>query len=322
MHSTRWAATTPQLRRSPEHCWAQEDGADIVLVGDEPVLQEELDRLRCSLPIVHAPEVIEMGEDPTRAIREKKGASITVAARLVSDGEADGLVSAGHTGASVAAAALIIGRLKGVARPAIANIYPVPSGGIIVLDGGANVECKPEHLAQFAVMGSALAEVFLNRARPRVGLLNIGEEPGKGRPLEKEAYGLLEESTIIDFVGNIESRHIGEDLADVIVTDGFTGNVLLKTVEGTAGLINRVAGGVLLGQATPEEIAWLAPKLEQIRHRFDSETYGGAHLLGPKGVVIISHGHSLRVGIANSLGMAREALDQGLVEKVAAGLAG
>lgn len=297
------------------------DGTDITLVGDQVVLEKMMDELGVQIPVVHAPEVIGMNEDPARAIREKKGASVTVAARMVADGKADALVSAGSTGAAVAAAALVVGRLPGAQRPAIANIYPVPSGGLVILDGGANIECKAEHLAQFGVMGAALAEVYIGKENPRVGLLNIGEEEGKGRGLEREAFDLLKESSV-NFVGNVEGHDISTNAADVFVTDGFTGNVLLKGAEGTARWVLGVVNGAILGDDRLMEAAQpFLDALHQLQQMVDPEWHGGAHLVGIDGVVIISHGASRRTAIINSVALAVEAVERGLVERIAHGLA-
>ncbi len=302
---------------------AAKSGIDVRLVGDEAALRPLLDDAGADLPIVHAPQLIEMGEDPRSAIREKKEASVSVAARLVADGEADGLYSAGSTGATVAAAALLIGRLPGVSRPAIANLYlMIPSGGKVLLDGGANLECKPEHLYQFGVMGSALSTVYVGREEPRVGILNIGSEEGKGRELEKEAYALLRDSNL-NFVGNVEGHDIGTALADVFVTDGFTGNVLLKAAEGTARFVAQIITDVLLGEESdPETIEVTRPKLQELYDRVDPEAYGGSHLVGTRGVVVIGHGSSSRRAVANGLAMAAEAVDRDLVGRIAAGLGG
>ncbi len=302
---------------------AAETGVDVRLVGDEAALRPLLDEAGADLPIVHASQIIEMDDDPRSAIREKKEASVSVAARLVADGEVDGLYSAGSTGATVAAAALLIGRLPGVSRPAIANLYlMIPSGGIIVLDGGANLECTPEHLYQFGVMGSALSSIYVGKESPRVGILNIGHEEGKGRDLEKEAYGLLEASSL-NFVGNVEGHDMGTGVADVFVTDGFTGNVLLKAAEGTARFVAQIITDVLLGkESDPATVEVTRPKLQELYDRVDPEAYGGSHLVGTKGVVVIGHGSSSRRAVANGLAMAAEAVDHGLVERIAAGLGG
>ena len=298
-------------------------GVDVVLVGDEPVLARCLADAGGSLPIVHAPEAIDMGDDPAAAIREKKGASVTVCARLVSEGAAAGMVSAGSTGAAMAAAAIIIGRIKGVSRPAIATIFPIGSP-TVVLDAGANVEVKAEHLLQFAVMGAVMAEIYLGRTAPTVGLLNIGEEAGKGRELEKEAHALMQARTP-RFVGNVEGRDLGRGTADVFVTDGFTGNVLLKTAEGVARAVGRFVLEGLAGSTDPavqEAAAVLLPTMVGLRERFDPEAYGGAHLVGVKGTVVIAHGSSTRRAIANALTMAGEGAERDLVGRIEAGLRG
>lgn len=284
---------------------ASRRGIDVVLVGDRPILEAELADEGASLPIVDAPDVIAMGEDAARAFREKPRASINVAAKLVDSGDADGIVSAGSTGAAMAAAAISIGRLAGLSRPAIATIFPTPGTPTLVLDAGANIDVSPSQLAQFGVMGSVAAQVLLGVPEPRVGLLSIGQEKGKGREIEKAAHDLLDEAPIT-FIGNVEGTDLAVDKADVIVTDGFTGNVLLKTTEGIARL---VAGYVaeelsrLDEGARSEALAAVA----RVKAMLDHETYGGAHLLGVRSVVIIAHGSSSRAGIANALAMASEA---------------
>ncbi|MGA7227361.1 MAG: phosphate acyltransferase PlsX [Acidimicrobiia bacterium] len=291
---------------------------DVVLVGHHHIIEAELAKHDVRLPIVDAPEIIEMGEDPARALREKPGASITVAAKLVAENSAEGLVSAGSTGAAMAAAAILIGRIKGVSRPSIASIFPTPGTPTLVLDSGANPDVKPDQLVQFAIMGSVAAEVLLGAKEPRVGLLSIGEEKGKGRDLERAAHDLLEDAPV-RFVGNLEGRDVATDKADVIVTDGFTGNIFLKTMEGAAQVVIRYAMEEV-GRLPPEVREAALPALDQVRLRLDYETYGGAQLLGVKGVVVISHGASTRVSIANALRMAHEAAEQDLPGRLAARL--
>lgn len=263
-----------------------------------------------------------MHEDPGAALREKRDSSIAVAARLVAAGEADGLVSAGSTGAALAAAALIIGRAENVIRPAIAAVLPGGEKGQIVLDAGANPEVKPEHLLQFAVMGDALARTRLGIANPRVGLLNIGEEEGKGRELEKQAFDLIEK-TDLNFIGNVEGRDLATSRVDVIVTDGFTGNVALKSSEGTVALVvealKRELGAVVMDD--PEIAGRIAGPLARLSERLDPETYGGANLLGVKGLVTIAHGSSSRRAISNALKMTEAEAEKRLVEEIASGLA-
>jgi glycerol-3-phosphate acyltransferase PlsX len=302
---------------------AVERGVDVVLVGDEAALRGELAEHGADLPVVHAPEVIEMGEDAAAAIRTKKGASVTVAAGLVASGDADGMVSAGSTGAALAAAAVVIGRIRGVARPAIATIFPIGSP-TVVLDAGANIDVKPEHLAQFASMGRVIAQIYLDLDEPKVGLLNIGEEEAKGRDLEKEAHSLIR-SLPLRFVGNVEGRDLGTESVDVVVTDGFTGNVLLKTAEGTARAVGRFVLGALEETEDPgirEASQLVLPYLMQLRERFDPEAYGGAHLVGVRGTVVIAHGSSSRIAVRNALSLASEGAERDLVGRIEAGLGG
>jgi glycerol-3-phosphate acyltransferase PlsX len=256
-----------------------------------------------------------------RAIRRKKQASVTVAARLVADGHAEGMVSAGSTGAALAAAAVVIGRIRGIARPAIATIFPL-GGGVVLLDAGANIEVQPDHLVQFAVMGSVLARVYLGIGEPRVGLLNIGEEVSKGRDLERRAHGVLSASSV-HFVGNVEGSDIGRGVVDVIVTDGFTGNVVLKVAEGTARAVGRMVLETLAGDSDPAvqaAAATVLPGLSALRDRLNPEAYGGAHLVGARGTVVISHGSSSRLAVANAIALAAEGAERGLVGMVEAGL--
>lgn len=293
-------------------------GVDIVLVGDQELLEKELEKHDTDLPIVDAPDVIGMGDDPARALRERPQASIAMCARLVASGDAGGFVSAGSTGAAMAAAAIIMGRVPGVTRPAIATIFPTSGTPTLVLDSGANPEVKAEQLAQFAVMGSVAARVLLDADPARVGLLSIGEEKGKGRDLERAAYDLIAASPV-EFVGNIEGRDVATDKVDVIVTDGFTGNVFLKATEGTASLINSYVLEAV--SRLPVEVQEAVnPALAQVREKMDWETYGGAQLLGVKGSALIAHGSSSRRAMANALIMARDSADKDLPGQVARSL--
>ena len=293
-------------------------GIDVVLTGDITALERELSQHGADLPIVDAPDVIGMGDDPARALREKPRSSIAAAARLVSEGEASGIVSAGSTGAAMATAAIKVGRIEGVSRPAISTIFPTPGTPTLVLDAGANIEVKPEQLAQFGVMGSVAAQVLMGVSTPRVGLLSIGEEKGKGRDLEKAAYELLEAAPLT-FIGNVEGTDIAADRADVIVTDGFTGNVFLKTTEGTARLVAGYIAEALAELPDDARDAALRAVMD-VKALLDHETYGGAHLLGVNSVVIIAHGSSSRVGIANALVMASDAAESDLPNRLASQL--
>ena len=297
---------------------ARDRNVEIVLVGDEPTLRAVLGDRGEGVPIRHAGETIDMDDDPAHAIREKKDASVVVASRMVAAGEADAMVSAGSTGAAMACAAFLIGRLKGVSRPAIASFFPT---GHVVMDMGANLEVKAEHLLQFAVMGTALSEVYNHTENPRVGLLNIGEEPTKGRDIEREAHKLLTSSDAINFIGNVEGRDLATKNADVIVTDGFTGNVLLKTSEGAGKAIQNMIFEVLAAPEYEDLVPLLMPAFMKLRERLSPESVGGAHLVGTKGVVVIAHGSSSRVAVTNAIVMADEGVRSGLVEKISDGIA-
>ena len=294
-------------------------GVDVLLVGNRSLLEDELANHDAELPIIDAPDLISMGDDPARALREKPEASIAVCAKLVASGEAAGFVSAGSTGAAMAAAAIIIGRIQGVTRPAIATIIPTSGTPTLLLDSGANPEVKPEQLAQFAIMGSVAARALLDADPPRVGLLSIGEEKGKGRPLERSAYEMIEAGPV-EFVGNIEGRDVATDKVDVIVTDGFTGNVFLKATEGTASLMNSYVVEALSTLGEDIQSAVL-PVLVQVREKMDWETYGGAQLLGVRGSALIAHGSSTRRAIANAMVMARDSADRDLPGRIARALA-
>lgn len=290
-------------------------GYDVILVGDPNLIAARLDALGADLPIAPARDVIGMAEDPAKAIREKADSSIAVAARLVKEGEADALVSAGSTGATLAAATVILRRQPGVLRPAVASIFPTPGSHTVVLDSGANPECRAEHLLQFGVMGAVVAELYLEVSHPRVGLLNIGEEEGKGRELEKTAFELLKAADL-NFVGNVEGRDLASDRADVFVTDGFTGNVLLKTTEGAVQFIAEFIQAAVV-KLPPEDMAIVAPVLGEVRQRVDHEEYGGGQLLGVNGIVVIAHGSSSRVAIANAVAMASDGADRDLAGHIA-----
>ena len=296
---------------------ASADGVDVVLVGDEAAIAEVIGDRTVDIEIVHASQVIGFDDDPAHAIREKRDASIVRASRMVKDGEAGALVSAGSTGAAMASATFLIGRLPGVVRPGIASIYPT---GHVVLDVGANLECKPEHLLQFGVMGAALAQVYIHVDDPTVGLLNIGEEASKGRDVERAAYALMSESRALNFVGNVEGRDLATDKADVMVTDGFTGNVLLKTSEGSGRAIQSMIMETLSRPEFADVLPALMPAFMELREKLSAETVGGAHLVGTKGVVVIAHGSSSRIAIRNAIEIAAEGVDHDLVERIAAGI--
>jgi glycerol-3-phosphate acyltransferase PlsX len=280
----------------------------IALVGPTAVVERELaahpDATSLGLHIVHAPDVIEMSESPAAALRRKPGASIKVAAQLVASGEAAALVSAGHTGATVMSAYTEFGMIPGVDRPALATTIPTRVRPAILLDAGANVECRPHHLLQFAVMGSVYARLAFGIARPRVGLLSIGEEETKGNELTREAHRLLKSSTL-NFIGNVEGREIYSGGADVIVCDGFTGNVVLKTSEGLVDTVEALLSDELQGTFS-SQVGYLLSRraFRRFRRRVDYSEYGGAPLLGVAGLAIVGHGRSSVKAVRNAIAMA------------------
>jgi glycerol-3-phosphate acyltransferase PlsX len=266
-------------------------------------------------------EVIEMDEHPANAVRTKKDSSIVVGCRLVKEGRADAFFSAGSTGGAMAAATLVMGRIKGVARPAIATVLPTAGPPSVMLDVGANADCKPEHLLQFGHMGSAYASVVLEVAEPRVALLNIGEEPTKGSVLAQESYELMAAS-LPGFVGNIEGRDVLAGVTDVIVTDGFTGNVALKLLEGTSKvLLGQVKDAMTSSAINTMAAAVLKPSLSRLKERLDPDAYGGAPLLGVAGVCIIGHGSSNARAVANAVRVAVQASRGDLTARIAAAVA-
>ena len=242
-----------------------------------------------------------MEEEPTAALKSHPDASVAVAAEMVRDGEADAFFSAGNTGATVAASLLRIGRLEGCRRPAIATVLPFPSR-ILLLDAGATVSCRPQDLVNFAILGGVFAKSYFGlEGEARIGLLNVGEEPGKGNDLVKESYRLMDQSGI-HFVGNVEGRDISRGVADVLVTDGFTGNVVLKTAEGVAREILGMVRSAMTGDVLSKLAASiLRPRLLGVRDTVDPEEYGGSFLLGVRGSVVIGHGNSQATGVENAL---------------------
>jgi len=280
----------------------------LALVGSTAVVTEALaqhpDWSSLSLEIVDAPDVIGMTESPAAALRRKPGASIRVAADLVAQKRARALVSAGHTGATVMAAYGSFGTIPGVDRPALAASIPTLARPAVLVDAGANVECRPHHLLQFAVMGSVYARIAYGTDRPRVGLLSIGEEETKGNDLTREAHRLLKASPL-NFIGNVEGRDIYSGSADVIVCDGFTGNVVLKTSEGLVDTVEQLLGDELRGTFS-SQVGYLLSRraFRRFQRRVDYSEYGGAPLLGVAGLAIIAHGRSSAKAIRNAIAMA------------------
>ncbi|MFZ5943784.1 MAG: phosphate acyltransferase PlsX [Bacillota bacterium] len=289
----------------------------IILVGQLDIIEKLLPDNKNKIEIVNASEVIGMDEHPGSAYRKKKDASITVATKLVKNGEADAVVSAGSTGAQMVAGLFGLGRISGIDRPAICTVLPTLSGGKLLLDVGANADCKVHNLVQFAKMGSIYAEKVLNIKNPKVALVNIGSEEGKGNELVIKAYAQLAADTSINFMGNIEGRDIPLGSADVMVCDGFVGNIVLKVIEGMASsfstllkeeidkhLLAKLGAGLML------------PSLKGLKNRMDYSEYGGAPLLGVDGISIICHGSSKAKAIHNAIRVAWESHSQGFIEEI------
>ncbi len=297
---------------------AQEFDAEILLVGDEarvrPLLQGPgSERVR----EIHAPEAVAMDLSPATALRSCDRTSLGVAVGLLKRGEAEAVVSAGNSGAFLAIALIKLRTIEGISRPAIATVWPALKGPTVLLDSGANVDCRPEWLEQFAIMGSAYATAVLNVRSPRVALLSVGEERSKGNQLVHEAARLLEASPV-NFIGNVEGSDLFHNVADVIVADGFVGNVVLKTGEGMIADLAHVMRDALLGGSilTKFGTALLAPALKRLRKSFDWERYGGAPLLGLRGNCIVTHGRASRNAIKHAIGAAVQEVDHDVVGKI------
>jgi phosphate acyltransferase len=296
----------------------------VVLVGPE-------ERLRALLPagghphveIVPATDKIGSGDEPVEAVRGKPGSSLVVAARLVADGKADAFVSMGNTGAALAAGLLHVHRIKGVLRPALCTLLPAIPLPVVFLDAGANAEVRPEALRQFAVLGSIFAQEMLGLERPTVGLLSIGEEPTKGTQVVIEAHKLMAADPQIDFFGNVEGRDLSRHTVDVVVTDGFTGNVALKVFEGTARtIVGEIRSAVLGSLRAKIGAAIMAPDLRHIAQALDPEQYGGAYLLGLRHPMIVGHGSSHATGVANGIRTASRGVTSELLPTIARRLGG
>jgi phosphate acyltransferase len=286
--------------------------------GIEPVVFGSAELDTGGLALVPTTQVVGMDEKPADAFRTKTDSSLVRAVRAVADGEADAVVSAGNTGAMLAAGLVRLGRVPGVRRPAIAVPIPARRGPSVLIDAGANADCRAEHLLQFAIMGAVFAEEMLGVARPRVRLLSIGEEAEKGNQLTLEAHELLAASDL-DFRGNAEGRDILEGAADVLVTDGFTGNVALKAVEGTVRtLLDSLREEVTASTAGTLGGFLIRPAARRLRARLDPDTYGGAYLLGLRGLVVIAHGNSSPTAIANAVRLAARGVEHDVVGRLAA----
>lgn len=300
---------------------ARHYGINVVLVGREPLIRAELGRVpaAASLPIqvIHASEVIAMEDKAVQAVRAKRDSSLRVGLRLVREGKAAGFVTAGNTGAAMATAKMVLGGLPAVDRPALAAVIPTAIGTVaILLDVGANVDCKPHNLEQFAVMGEIYFRSMFGTRRPRVGLLSIGQEEGKGNDLTREAFPLLKQLPL-NFIGNVEGRDLYNGKVDVIVADGFVGNVALKTSEGVANLVRATLKESLKATIT-RQVGYLLSRsaFADFKKRLDHTEYGGAPLLGVKGVCFITHGSSNANAIKNAIRVAAEFAELRINDKI------
>ena len=285
----------------------------ITLIGNEAQIKQHIknhDRIH----IIHTDEVILGTDEPVRAVRRKKNASMVLAAQQVADGQADACISAGNTGALMAAGLFVVGRIEGIERPALSPTLPTIGGeGFLLLDVGANADAKPEHLLQYAIMGSVYAEKVRGIAKPRVGLLNIGTEEKKGNELTKHAFTILKTANL-NFIGNVEARDLLDGAADVVVTDGFTGNMVLKTLEGTALSVFKMLKAALTSSLkTKLAAAVLKPDLLQLKNKMDYSEYGGAGLFGLKAPIIKAHGSSDAQAIFSAVRQAREMVDKDVI---------
>ena len=299
----------------------------VFLVGQEDVIKAELAKYTYDedqIEVVHASEVIETGEPPVMAIRKKKDSSIVKAMYMVKDGTCDAFVSAGSTGAVLVGGQVIVGRIKGVERPPLAPLMPTAKGPVLLIDCGANVDARASHLVQFAKMGSIYMEYVMGVKNPRIGLVNIGAEEEKGNALVKETYPLLKECEDINFVGNVEARDIPAGAVDVAVCEAFVGNVILKTYEGVgATLIKQVKAGMMTSLRSKIGALLVKPALKKTLKKFDVKEYGGAPMLGLKGLVVKTHGSSESVEIKNSIlqciAFKEQEISEKIKEKIAVG---
>ncbi|MDR1686009.1 MAG: phosphate acyltransferase PlsX [Desulfovibrio sp.] len=288
---------------------ARKGSFSVLLVGDKDVVGNTLKECNAegvAYEVVHASQTALMGEKPSDILRRKKDSSIQVACRLVKDGAAQGVVSPGHSGASAACGMFIMGRMTGIDRPALVSVLPSEKQPTVVLDVGANVDCKAYHLFQFGLMADAFTKTVLSRPNPSIGLLSIGEEEGKGNTLVKEAYDIFKLTNNVNFVGNVEGKDIFSGEVDIIVCDGFVGNVVLKLAEGLSGSLSRILKRELLNSTVAAKIGSLLSKgaFSRFSRFVDYAEYGGAPLLGLQGIVIVCHGRSNAKAVSNAVGMA------------------
>ncbi len=301
---------------------ASEFGCQVLITGDKALLQPVLNQITTArsahlLRIVHAPERIEMAENPVFASRVKRESSIAIGLQLLRDGEADAFVSAGNTGAILANGLFILRRLPGARRPALTVLLPIPSGRCVFLDIGANTDCKPEYLEQFAVMGSLYAKRVVGIPTPRVALLSNGEEASKGNELVKAAYPMLKNNTALNFVGNIEGKEMFEGAADVVVADGFTGNIALKITEAATGMISGMIKDAMRSTAAATLGGFLARSaIRRTLRPLNPNQHGGAPLLGLNGIVIVAHGRSNAHAIRSAIKAAQTAIRQNMLAEL------
>lgn len=297
---------------------AREWDAQIILTGDEARVRPLLTGAGADLvTLIHAPETVPMDQHASQALRSADRTSLGIAVNLVKTGEADAVVSAGNTGAFLAIALIKLRTIEGIARPAIATIWPGLGGSTVLLDSGANMDCRPEWLEQFGTMGAAYAKAVLKVENPRVAVLSVGEERTKGNQQSLEASKLLD-ATALNFIGNVEGKDLFHNVADVVVCDGFVGNVLLKTAEGIIADLSTVVKETLLGGnlVTKMGTAMLAPALRRLRKRFDYESIGGAPLLGLRGNCIVTHGRASRNAIRHAIHVAIKETQEDVVGKI------
>jgi glycerol-3-phosphate acyltransferase PlsX len=298
---------------------AREYGIEIVLVGKKDVVEPELakhDLSGLAISQVHASQVIGMKDHPATAAKSKKDSSMVVGMEMLKQGQVDAFVSAGNSGGVFTAAIFYLGRIKGVKRPALSSVFPTRKGHCFLLDVGANADCKPVYLLQFGIMGSVYAERVLGIANPRVAIVSNGEEEGKGSMLVQEAYPLLKASGL-NFVGNAEGKDIPAGLADVIVTDGLTGNVIVKLSEGLARFLQDMIEEELRSRPLTALGGLLAkPALKQVKRRIDYREYGGGPLLGVDGTVVVAHGRSDSLAIKNAIRVAKQAVEEGTLDAI------
>lgn len=288
----------------------------IILVGDVEAIKPFLNDQPQNILLKHAPDVIGMHEHPVAAIKKKTLSSMVVAANLVKEGQADALFSAGNTGACTAAGLLIVGRLSSVDRPAIATLFPTRKGFSLLLDVGANADCKPENLLEFAKMGTVYVQQMLGVPEPTVGLLNIGEESSKGNFLALRAYELLRQSSL-KFYGNVEGRDLPEGRTDIIICDGFTGNITLKLMEGiSVAIFEEIKGIIDKSLSAKLGAALLFSRFRELKAKLNPESYGGSPLLGVRRAVVIAHGSSSPQAVANAIKTAAQTIENRVVEKI------